>query len=917
MLARLPERNRLDELLASIRDGRSSTLVLSGGAGVGKTTLLDYLEQHSAGIEVLRITGIQSEMELTYAALHQLCRPVMGAVEALAEPLKDALGTTFGARAGAMPDKFLLGLAVLSLLSEVSRDRPVICLIDDVQWLDGASTEVLGFVARRLAAEGVGMVFSLRRAESSAGLDGIPVLEINGLDLQDAHSLLTSLAPGAVDPGALDRIIDEADGNPLILVESVLTLSREELAAGIMLPGATTRLTSIQERFHRRVMRLPLESQQLLVIAAAETMGNARIVQLAATAAGIHPDAVQPAITEGLCVPGAGAQFRHPLVRSTIYRTASADSRRAAHAAIAAVGAQDMRPELHAWHRAQAAEGTDEQIAVELADAARLAISRGAPAIAAVLLKQARQLSGDEQSRAAWSLLLAQVELSSGHFDEAARDLQSAPAGTLGPTMRAESSLIAARLAFARERGAAAIALFLEAADLMVDIDPEGAQAAFLEALSAALFAGRLAASDGLWEVATRWRAAGSPLGREPVDLLRDAFLSVISEGDEDAWEEMRAAFAALQSEGDQTFAAVPWLRVAFSATSAAWDLEAWDYVSHQLVDISRARGDYSELPMALSSLAFVQIFSGELVAASETVDEMTMITAATRARVSPYGAIGVAALQGREAALMDLIEASVPDAKTRADATGVAVGHWAAALLNNGLGRYDLAFANALEAVPLHHSLHATTAWAFVELIEAGSRLDGAVDLQAAWEQLESAIKSGGTDWALGVLARSRALLSADAEAEQHFIEALRLLEHSRARFDFARACLVYGEWLRRHKRISHAREQLSRAERLFEEMGATAFARRAANELRATGSQIRRSSSAVRGVLTVQEAQVARLVSQGLSNSEVGARMFISPRTVEYHLSKVFDKLGISSRHQIGSFGADELGATMLPSG
>ncbi|ANJ27169.1 hypothetical protein ATC03_10970 [Agromyces aureus] len=891
---------RLDRLLRTIREGHSSTLLLDGGAGVGKTTLLGYLSQNAAGILVLGVTGVQSEVELTYAALHQLCRPLMGAIDSLPQPQREALETVFGLREGQFPDKFLIGLAILGLLSEASGDRPVLCIVDDAQWLDRGSADVLGFVSRRLDAEAVGMVFAVRAPNRIASLDGLPRLGVSGLERADAQRLLMSLAPGAMDPPALSRILDEADGNPLVLTESARALSRAEIATGIILSAASTSPNRLEQLFRDRVRNLPQETQALLLIAAAEPSGNARAIHVAASLSGIDLHALRPAIDAELCEAGPDVRFRHPLVRSAVYRSASPKSVRAAHGALAQVSPEDSDPDVLAWHRARACEGTDENAARELADVATRVMARGGPAAAGVLLRQALRITADEELKAEWSLRMASAEMLAGEFDDAGQDLAAARRWNLSPLLRAQSILTEARLTFARQRGGAATPLFLEAAEMLATIDPEAAQGAFLEALSSALFAGRLAHSSGLEEVAQRWRAAGIPPGARPVDMLRDAMLSVMTD-DESGWQTLREALAALREPGGMDGVAVPWLRVAFSATAAAWDLDAWELVSVRLVDLSRSAGDHSELPIALSSLAFVHLFAGDIPAATETVQEMATITAATGEQVSPYGAIGIAALKGQGAELSALIESTVPEAESRADATGVAIGYWSSALLDNSLGRYETAFAWAQRALPLHHSLHATSAWAMVELIEAGSRLNGSVDLGSALAELETATRSSGTDWALGVLARSRALVTDGAEAEELYLEAIHRLESGRSRLDLARTWLVYGEWLRRQRRLADARLHLSRALELFEGIGATGFSDRASRELSAAGSQIRKPGPIAPSVLTSQESQIARLVGQGLTNNEVAARMFLSPRTVEYHLAKVFNKLHITSRHQI----------------
>jgi DNA-binding CsgD family transcriptional regulator len=906
VLARLAERTRLDEILSRIRDGHSATLLLDGAAGVGKTTLLDYLAERAAGIRLLTTTGTQSEFELAYAGLHQLCRPLMEALAELPVPQREALETTFGVRAGPAPGRFMVGLAALNLISEAARAEPVLFVVDDVQWLDQTSAEVLGFIARRLEAEAVGMVFATRSTADVPNLEGIPVLTVEALEKAAARELLASLAPGRIEPNARERIVDEADGNPLVLVEAAGALKRAEIATGIIFPDIPSDPSHLEEQFGRRLKRLPEETQQLLLIAAAEPTANPLTIHAAAAGAGA--DTLKPAVDAGLCHAGATVRFRHPLVRSAVYRTASPKAIREAHAALARFSPEDSDPDLLAWHRARACESTDEEVAAELAVTAARMFARGAPAASAALLRQARRVTADESLKANWSLGAAQAELAAGDFGASERDLAASRTSLLSPGLRAEKKLTEARLAFARERGGMAVPLLLEAADLLVAVNPNAAQDAYLEAFSAALFGGTLTETD-LAEVATRWQATGFPDRSRPAHRLLDALSPVVMGGGSTAWRRLRETLSTIEDGSGQDGPPVPSLWVASVSAAAAWDMEAWDMLSHRLVTISRNAGDYSELPTALSSRAFVHIFTGDLQLAFEAVAEMETITSATGGRMSPYGAIGVAALTGRETDLDQLVDGTIPNAERRSDATGISIACWAQGLLNNSMGRYERAFSWAVRALPLYQHLHASSVWVLVELIEAASRTNRPADARAALSQLALATQSSGTEWGLGVLARSQALLSDGAQAEDYYTEALRLLEPTRCVVDLARTSLAYGEWLRRHRRLSDSRTHLSQAVQLFESIGATAFAARGRRELRAAGSQVRKRIKTAPSVLTTQESQVAQLVAQGLTNSEVANRMFLSPRTVEYHLAKVFGKLQIRSRHQLAALPAGTL--------
>lgn len=905
VLGRRTERTRLDEILDLIRDGHSATLVLEGGPGLGKTTLLNHLVERGAGVTLLTTTGTQSEFELPYAALHHLFHPVLGSLDLLPGPQREALETTFGMRAGPVPGTFLIALAALSLISEVSRAGPVLCVIDDVQWMDRASADVLGFVARRLDAEAVGMVFATRSVADSPSLERIPVLAVRGLRRPAAAELLTQLVPGRIEQAAMDRILDEANGIPLVLVEAARTLKRTEIATGIIREGVSSDPDHLEERFGMRLRALPPETQRLLLIAAAEPTADPVRIHAAAEALGAAAGALQPAVDAGLCHDGTAVRFRHPLVRSAVYRTASHEEIRTAHAALAHVSSKDSDPDLLAWHRACACESTDEEVAAELALASARMLERGAPAAAAVLLRKARQVTADEALRVRWSLRIAQAELAAGDFDASEREMAASHTAMLTPELLAEAKLTEARLAFTRERGGTAVSLLLAAAELLSPVNADAAEDAYLEAFSAALFGGTLTHTD-LGHVSTRWRATRFPDGPRLTHRLLGALSPIVIGGDPIAWQRLREMLATIEdgtARDDQPPTA---LWVASVAAAAAWDIESWETISHRLVATSRDAGDYGELPTALSSRAFVQLFTGDLRAALEAVRETQTITSATGGRMTPYGAIGVAALSGHEPELDALVGATMPSAEERSDATGISIACWAQGLLNNSMGRYEEAFSWTMRALPLYQDLHASSVWVLVELIESASRTKRLADATAALSQLATTAESSGTPWGLGVLARSRALISDEAEAEDHYTESLRLLEATPCSLDLARTSLAYGEWLRRQRRLSDARTHLRRAVQLFESMGAPAFAARGTSELRAAGSQVRKRVDIATSALTVQESQIAQLVAQGLTNAEVASRMFLSPRTVEYHLAKVFGKLQVKSRHQLGALPA-----------
>ncbi|WP_106814525.1 helix-turn-helix transcriptional regulator [Microbacterium timonense] len=902
MLDRHSERARLDDLLGDVRAGRSSTLLLNGAAGVGKTVLLRYLTDGADGLHIVSTTGIQSEVTLAYAALHQLCRPLMDFVSDLPVPQREALRTVFGEVPGPSPDRLLVSLATLSLLSRAAEERPLLCVVDDAQWLDALSAQVLGFVARRLEAEPIGMVFAARAEEPLAWADGLSHLGVGGFATSDARDLLRSLVPGTVHPRALERIVDESEGNPLVIVEAARAMRPAEIATGIMLSSRPSRPSELEAHFARQVAGLPSDTRTLLLVAAAEPFADAAAIERAAAHLGVAPEAALAAAEIGLCDPGGGVRFRHPLVRAAVYRSASPSSVRDAHSALAATYDPGGDRVLLAWHRALAATHADEEAAAELASAAERTLSRGGPATAAELLRRARAITDDAELRDRWALLTALAELLAGQFDNARRELTELRGRPVNERVRAEAKLIGARVEFARIRGGATVSLFLDAASDLLHVDVPAAQEAFFHAMSASLFAGVLAADAGLRDVAAQWQSAGIDAGDEPSRLM-SALVCVIDRGDAGAWAELSDSLARYR--GAAALGDAPdrlWL--ACVAAAAAWDLGTWDALSARHVDMARERGDFSELPIALSSRTFVSLFSGQLGAASDAVMEMATITAATGEVVSPYGAIGLAALRGDAEALAALAQQVADAAQRRSEGTGVAIAHWGSAVIHNGRGQYGRAAEYARRAVQLHHSLHATSGWAMAELVEAAVRSGDREEAEAVTARFAAVAQASGTAWAQGVHHRLRALVAEDDAAEPLFVEAVSLLADTAARFDLARTELVYGEWLRRRRRLSDARVHLSTAHESFLAMGADAFGARALAELRAAGATTR-PVPATPQTLTPQESQIARLAGQGLTNAEIAARLFLSPRTVEYHLSKVFMKLEISSRRQLRGLG------------
>jgi DNA-binding CsgD family transcriptional regulator len=897
LLGRRSERKLLDRLLEAARGGESGALVMRGEPGVGKTALLEYAIESASNFRVLRAVGVESEMELAFAGLHQLCAPMLDRLEQLPGPQRDALGTAFALNAGDVPDRFLVGLATLTLLSEAAEKEPLLCVVDDAQWLDRESAQALAFVARRLFADSVALVFAAR--EPSGELVGLQELVVEGLRTGDARELLGSVIRGPLDEGIRDRIVAETRGNPLALLELPRGLTPAELAGGFGLPDAVALPERIEESFRRRLEALPAETQRLLLVAAVEPVGEPLLVRRAAERLGIAFEATAAAEADGLLQFGARVRFRHPLVRSAVYQTAPPDDRRRVHGALAEVTDPEVDPDRRAWHRAQAAPGPDEDVASELERSAGRARARGGLAAAAAFLERATALTLDPARRARRALAAAEAKHQAGASDAALGLLATAQAGRLDELQRVRVERLRAQIAFALSRGSDAPPLLLKAAQRLKRLDVRLGRETYLEALTAAVFAHRSASGGGgALEVARAARAA-PPSSRPPraPDLLLDGWVLLNTKGYRAGTPILKRALDAFRGESMSKEEEIRWLWLACHTAYELWDDEAWHVLSARLVELARHAGALNELPVALDSLAVANLFAGDFATATSLVEEGKAITEVTGSHPTPYGPVLLAACRGREPGASELIEPSMKEVVHRGEGMGLTVIQWASALLYNGLGRYEHALAAAQQAT--EHPRDPPRA--LPELIEAATR-SGKPELAAdALQRLAETTRPSGTDWGLGSEAQSRALVSDGENAEALYREAIERLGRTRVRLALARGHLLYGEWLRRERRRLDAREQLRIAHEMFTAMGVEAFAERAARELTATGETARRRIVETRGELTAQEAQIARLARDGLSNPEIGARLFISPRTVQYHLGKVFAKLDIRSRNEL----------------
>jgi len=893
----------LDGLVAAVRAGESRVLVLRGEPGIGKTALLEYLAGRADGCRVVRAAGVQTEMELAFATVHQLCAPLLDGLDALPAPQREALATAFGMSAGPRPDRFLVALAVLSLLSDAAAERPLLCLIDDQQWADHASAQVLAFVARRLGAESVVLVFAARVPGSE--LSGMPELAVAGLPEAAARTLLDAALTVPISALVRDQIVAETRGNPLALLELPRALTPAELAGGFGLAGAVLPSGSLQDSFRRRVDALPDETRLLLLLAAADPSGDAALVWRAAGRLGIGAEAAGPAADAGLAEFGLRLRFRHPLVRSAVYRPAPDRDRRLAHEALADSIDPELDPDQRAWHRAMAAPGPDEEVAAELERSAGRARARGGLAAAAAFLERAVMLTLDPAQRAGRALAAARIKAQAGEFGTALDLLTTAEAGPLTEFQHAHADLLRGQVAFLANRGSAAAPLLLRAARRLEPIDAGLSRATYLDSLAAAILAGRLA-SPGAGVLEAARAVAGAPQSlrapRAP-DLLLEGLAAHCSEGYAAGLPVLREALAAF-GRGMSADEELRWLWLACVAAMHAWDDDRWEQLSTRFVQLARGTGSLSELPFALNARTYMLLFAGELAAAVALADEVQAVVEVTGISRGLYARLGLAALRGDEDTALAMIQATTRDAARRGEGIIITIAGWAEAVLGNGRGRYQQAATAARQAASYEGDL-ATSNWAIVELIEAAARSGNSETAAGALARLTEMTSASGTDWALGIEARSRALLSEGEAAERLYLESIEHLTRTRVRPDLARAHLLYGEWLRRQRRRTESRGQLRTAHDMLEAMGMEAFADRARRELRATGETARkRTTAAGDAELTAHEAQIARLARDGLTNPEIGARLFLSPRTVQYHLGNVFAKLGISSRSQLDRY-------------
>jgi DNA-binding CsgD family transcriptional regulator len=898
LFGRRTECEALDRLLTDALAGRSQVIVVRGEAGVGKSALLRYLSEQVAGWTVATAAGVESEMELAYSGLHQLCVPMLDHLDRLPVPQREALATVFGQRTGPPPDRFLVGLAVLTLFAEVAEQQPLVCVVDDAQWLDLASAQILGFVARRLLAERIAFVCAARRGIGDEILAGLPELPIRGLGDSDARALLLDNVYGPLDAAVCDQIVTECHGNPLALLELPRSWNVADLAGGFGLPSSQPVVSKIEQSYVRRLRVLPAQTQLLVLAAAAEPLGDPVLLQRAAETLDIDMAAADPAVDAGLLTVGGRVEFAHPLVRSATYRSAAAEDRHRVHRALAEATDPATDPDRRAWHRARATPGPGEEVAAELERSAGRAQARGGVAAAAAFLQRAVALTVDPARRAERALAAAQASLQAGAFDAAVGLIASVQDGPLDESQRARADLARGHVAWASGLGSQASTPLLSAGRRLEPFDAELARHTYMTAWFAAVQAGPSAQGD-LREICRAIRALPPPVGPRPVHhLLLDGLALLSMEGLAAAAPTLQRAALAIPDMPDEDV--LRWGIAATAATAAMWDQEGNLAISSRLVRLVRAAGALAELPLNLYSLGIATTWFGDFAGAAALAAETDNVAAATGSHFPPFTLLRLRSLQGREAESSALIAGVIRQTAASGEWTSALPAHWAASVLYNGLARYEDAASAAGQATsnPLDPWI---PQWALPELVEAAARDGNSERAGDALKRLAETTQACGTDFPLGIEARCRALLSDGAAAENLYREAIDRLSVTRLRPELTRAHLLYGEWLRREGRRRDARGQLRTAYDMSVAIGMEAFAERARRELIATGEKVRRPGDQIRDQLTPQEEQIARLARDGLSNPEIGAQLFLSARTVEWHLGKIFTKLDISSRREL----------------
>lgn len=903
LLGRSGELATIDALLETVRGGMSGAVVIRGEAGIGKTALLEHAINTASDFRVVRALGIESETNVGFAALHQLLVPFLPRIARLPPPQRNSLGVAFGLALGPTPERFQVGLAALTLLAVAAEGQPLLCIVDDAQWLDLESAEVLGFVARRLQAEGVAMLFAVREPpERPVNFGGIAEIRLGPLAPQDARELLAVVNPNELDDADAQRLLEETEGNPLAILELTAEPVRTWLGRPHEISEPLPVGERLQQHFLRRSNDLSTESQTFLRLASAESSMDPLVLWRAARNLGLDKEAVVEAEAKQLIALGPPLSFRHPLIRSAIYYAMPPPERRRIHAALADATDRRFEPDRRAGHRALATVEPDESVAAELAEQAERAQQRGAYAAWAMFASRAADLSPDPVVRATRLLVAARAWMAAGSLDRAQTALNDAGPALSDPYQRALAQALEGAVRFATGQSADALDFLLQAGRAMAALDAPRARRILLSALEAAAFS-RPSATGPVMKAIAKEALAREPsveMSGTAGDLMLRGYATVITSGYRVGGPILQEAIAATLRQGPDPEALHNLATLAayslFDDTSAAALAGDW-------VGVCRERAALTALPLALQLLAVAELYSGRL----EEADVLTVQSLQTAEATGNHGFLGVAsrgavffmAWRGDEAQARELAAQHVAEAQAHGEPYWANFSGFSLSVLELALGRYHAALEAALPT--FKDDPPWSGAWVAPNLIEAAARVGAKGIAEEALKRLSDRAEAGGTPLGLGLLARCRAILADAAEAEALYREAIDRLAGSPTRPELARTHLLYGEWLRRQNRRRDARGQLRTAFEMFSGMGTRAFAARARGELLATGERVRRRTNETQDQLSPQELQVARLAARGVRNQQIASELFISERTVEYHLGKVFRKLDLSSRTQL----------------
>jgi DNA-binding CsgD family transcriptional regulator len=908
---RAAEQSAIDGLVADAGARRSGALVLYGEPGIGKTALVDYAVTTAAradstgapGLRVIRGAGVESEAELSFAGLHLLLGGALDRLPALPPPQQEALGAAFGVRRAEPYDRFLLGLSVLSLLSEIAEDRPLLCVVDDAQWLDRASADALLFAARRLDAEGIAMIFAARDPEVAFPASGLATLRLAGLPEPAARALLLRHGGAELTPQLRDRILAEAGGNPLGLIELPAAYRDAEAAGppGSAAPGvAALPLTDrLRRAFGGQIRQLPLPTQDLLLIAAAEGTGDLGVILPAGDTVGATADDLVPAERAGLVVTvGRSVTFRHPLVRAAVYRGAALSRRLAAHRAVADALRRPADADRRAWQLAAAATGPDEAVAAELERAGRAATERRGYAAATAAYERALQLTTDDAARSRRLTLAAEASAQTGEFDRARSLATQAAAATPDPVLRARLARLAASADFGQGRLRAAHRLLVDGAADVVSAGPGEAAKMLMNAAHIAWFLGdRALLADAASRIAAVPRRASERFTPLVQLLLRaDELTDVPAGGDAPGLAELIAEARRTRAGDDDDLAMIALISLTLGRHAEACEL------SDDLIAAARGRGRIGWLPAIMNGHAQALVYIGRQRDAVASAEEALRVAEDT----------GQPRLISEASAVLAYLASVAGDAERCHRLSSIALAapeshryvaahpwaHWALGVLQLGQGSPEAALVELERIWRDQTRCRGAAAHSVPDLVEAAvrvgrpTRATGRLGAFTEWAAQAAAPRIDT------LVERCRALVSTDDQAEEHYLGALALPDAS---FEHARSQLLYGAWLRRGRRMADGRAHLRAALEAFDRMGAVPWVQQARAELAATGAVASRPAGVGVVRLTGQELQVVGLAARGLSNKDIAAQLFLSPRTVAYHLYKAYPKLGITSRAEL----------------